>query len=59
MLKKILESFIDRPFLTSIFVADLAILLVHRPPFFFSLAMMLFLIGMSMYLGQKLALFKQ
>jgi len=58
MFKKIIRGLIDQPFLTSIYVADLAILLLHKPPFAFSLVMMAALIGMSMYYGQKLALFK-
>lgn len=58
MFKKIIRGLIDQPFLTSIFVADLAILLLHKPPFAFSLVMMVALIGMSMYYGQKMALFK-
>jgi hypothetical protein len=58
MFKKIITGLIGQPFLTSIFVADLAVLLVHKPPFIFSLVMMAGLIGMSMYYGQKLALFK-
>ncbi len=59
MFKKIINALIDQPFIASLFIADLAILLLHKPPFFFSLTMMTFLIGMSMYYGQKLALFKQ
>jgi ABC-type sulfate transport system permease subunit len=58
MFKKIMTSLIERPFLTSIYVADLAILLLHKPPFIFSLVMLGALIAMSMYYGQKLALFK-
>ena len=58
MFKKIISAFISHPFLTSIYVADLAVLLLHKPPFAFSLVMMAALIGMSMYYGQKLALFK-
>jgi hypothetical protein len=58
MFKKIINVLIDQPFLTSLYVADLAILLLHKPPFIFSLVMMSALIGMSMYYGQKLALFK-
>ncbi|MEE9339067.1 MAG: hypothetical protein V3U87_13390 [Methylococcaceae bacterium] len=58
MFKKIMTSLIERPFLTSIYVADLAILLLHKPPFIFSLVMLSALIAMSMYYGQKLALFK-
>ncbi len=59
MFKKIMNALIDQPFLTSLYVADIAILLLHKPPFIFSLLMMTALIAMSMYLGQKLALFKQ
>ncbi|MCX7085032.1 MAG: hypothetical protein NTY69_05780 [Methylococcales bacterium] len=58
MFKNILNSLIDHPILTSIFVADFGILLFHRPPFFFSLLMLGALMGMCMYFGQKLALFK-
>jgi len=58
MFKKIMIGLIDQPFLTSLYVADLAILLLHKPPFAFSVVMMGALIGMSMYYGQKLALFK-
>lgn len=56
--KKILNAFVDQPFLTSLFVADFAILLLHKPPFFFSLVMLGGLMAMCMYIGQKLALFK-
>jgi hypothetical protein len=58
MFKKILNGLIDHPFLTSLFVADFSILLFHKPPFLFSLAMLGALIGICMYFGQKLALFK-
>lgn len=58
MFKKIISGLIEHPFLTSLYVADLVILLLHKPPFAFSLVMMAALIGMSMYYGQKLALFK-
>lgn len=57
MFKKILNGLIDQPFFTSLFVADFALLLFHRPPFLFSVAMVGALVAMSMYLGQKLALF--
>ncbi|TPQ26314.1 hypothetical protein PL263_16225 [Methylomonas sp. EFPC3] len=59
MFKKMLLGFVDRPLFTSLFVADFAILLFHRPPFVFSIAMVGALVGMSMYMGQKLALFEQ
>jgi len=58
MCKKILNGFIDQPFITSLFVADFLILLFHRPPFLFSLVMLGALVAMCMYFGQKLALFK-
>ncbi len=58
MFKKIIKALIENPFLTSLYVADLAILLLHKPPFAFALVMMAALIAMSMYYGQKLALFK-
>lgn len=58
MFKKIISSLIEQPLLTSLFVTDLGILLFHRPPFFFSLLMFSGLLGMAMYYGQKLSLFK-
>lgn len=58
MFKKIINGLIDHPILTSIFAADFFILLFHRPPFLFSLAMLGGLIAMCMYFGQKLTLFK-
>lgn len=58
ILKKILNALVDQPFLTSLFVADFAILLLHRPPFIYSLAMLIGLMAMCMYFGQKLAIFK-
>ncbi|MCF7987299.1 MAG: hypothetical protein K9L60_07005 [Methylovulum sp.] len=58
MFKKILNALIDHPILTSIFAADFFILLFHRPPFLFSLAMLAGLMALCLYFGQKLALFK-
>lgn len=58
MFKKILSTLIDTPILTSLFVIDLAILLLHNPPFLFSLFMLSGLAAMCMYYGQRLALFK-
>ena len=58
MFKKIIDNLVDHPLLTSIFVIDLVILLFHKPPFIFSLLMLGALVAISMYLGQKLALFK-
>ncbi len=54
---KIINECLDQPLLTSLFVADFAILLFHRPPFLFSLVMMSALVGMCLFFGQKLALF--
>ncbi|MCK5888547.1 MAG: hypothetical protein KAG19_01235 [Methylococcales bacterium] len=58
MFKKITMGLVNHPFLTSIFVADLAILLLHKPPFLFSIVMMGALVAMSMFYGQKMAIFK-
>ncbi len=54
---KIINECLDQPLLTSLFVADFAILLFHRPPLLYSLVMMGFLVVIAMYFGQKLALF--
>lgn len=59
MFKKILSGFIDQPLFTSLFVADFALLLFHRPPFVFSIVMVGALVAMSMYMGQKLELFRK
>lgn len=59
MIKKLLDGLIDRPLFTSLFVADFAVLLFHRPPFLFSVLMVGGLVAMSMYLGQKLELFNK
>lgn len=59
MFKKILCGFIDQPLFTSLFVADFALLLFHRPPFMFSVLMVGALVAMSMYMGQKLELFNK
>jgi len=59
MFKNIINALIDHPLLTSIYVIDLVILLLHKPPFIFSLVMMSALIAISMFFGQKLELFKK
>lgn len=59
MFKKMLNGFIDNPLMTSIFTADLLILVFHKPPFIFALVMQLLLAFVSMYLGQKMAMFKE
>lgn len=58
MYKTILNKLIDHPLLTSLLLTDLLILSFHRPPFVFSLLMLGVLITISMYFGQKMALFK-
>lgn len=58
MFKNIFNTLLDNPFIASIVIADLLILLFHKPPFFFSLAMFAVLIAYSMFLGQKLSFFK-
>lgn len=57
MKNKVINECLDQPLLTSLFIADFAILLFHRPPLLYSLVMMGALIAMAMYFGQKLALF--
>jgi len=57
MSKKILSAFIDHPLLTSLFITDLLILMLHQPPFIASLLMFSLLIALCMFFGQKLALF--
>jgi hypothetical protein len=59
MKDKILKELLDNPLLTSIFIVDFAIILLHRPPVIFSLVMVGALVGISMYYGQKLALFQE
>ena len=58
MFKNIITSLIDQPILTSFIVSDLLVLLFHRPPIIASLLMFGALLAMTMYFGQKLALFK-
>ena len=58
MIKKILDTLIDHPLLTSILVADFFILLLHKPPVFFSLLMLVAMMAICLYLGQKMAFFK-
>jgi len=58
MLKKFIDVLLDHPFLASIFIPDLFILLFHKPPVFFSVIMLVPLMAYCMFIGQKLALFK-
>jgi hypothetical protein len=55
---KIINAALDQPLLASLFVADFAILVFHRPPFIFSILMMGGLVALCLYYGQKLALFQ-
>jgi len=58
MLQKLFGTFIDNPFLASLFISDLFILIFHRPPFLFSVVMFAGLMAYCMFIGQKLSLFK-
>ncbi len=58
MIKKILDTLIDHPLLTSILVVDFFILLLHDLPVFFSLLMLIAMMTICLYLGQKMAVFK-
>lgn len=58
MFKKFINALIDQPLLASIFIADLAVLSLHKPPFLFSVVMLAGLVGMCLYYGQKLAIFQ-
>jgi len=58
MFKKFADALIDHPFLASLFISDLFILLFHKPPFLFSVVMFSALMAYCMFIGQKLALFK-
>jgi hypothetical protein len=58
MIKKILDTLIDHPLLTSILVVDFFILLLHDLPVFFSLLMLVAMMAICLYLGQKMAIFK-
>ncbi len=58
MFKKFIDGLIDHPLLASLFVVDFIILLLHKPPFIFALIMQGGLVAICLYLGQKLALFK-
>jgi hypothetical protein len=58
MIKNILATLIDHPLVTSILVMDFFILLLHKPPVFFSMLMLGTLMAACMYLGQKMAISK-
>ena len=57
MFKKIITGLIDQPLFSSLYIVDLVILLLHKPPFAFSIVMLGALVVMSMYFGQKNSLF--
>lgn len=56
-IKKLSYHFIEYPVLSSILLNDAAILLFYRPPAIISLLMLGTLIALSMFFGEKLALF--
>lgn len=57
--KKFVNALIDQPLLGSIFIADFfLVFFLKTPHWIFSLLMEGGLVGMSMYYGQKLALFQ-
>ncbi|HIG64658.1 MAG TPA: hypothetical protein EYQ43_03640 [Methyloprofundus sp.] len=58
MLKKLLDAFLDNPFIAAMVLSDLFILLFHKPPFIFAFCMFAILIAYCLFLGQKLAIFK-
>ena len=58
LINKVVKTLLETPLLSSLFVTDFAILLFLRPPVLFSLIMLGGLVGLAMYFGQKLALFK-
>ncbi len=59
MFKNVLVSLLDHPVLTSVFLSDFLVLLLGpRLPFVASLVLFSGLIAMTLYFGQKLALFK-
>jgi hypothetical protein len=59
MFKNVLVSLLDHPVLTSVFLSDFLVLLLGpRLPFVASLVLFTGLIAMTLYFGQKLALFK-
>ena len=58
LINRVLKQVLETPLISSIFVVDFAILIFLRPPFLFSLVMLGTLVGIAMFFGQKLALFK-
>jgi len=58
MYKKIFDTLLNHPLIFSILIVDFFILLLHKPPFAFSFLMLGVLIGASLFLGQKMELFK-
>jgi len=58
MLKNFFSALLDNPFIASIAISDFFILLFHKPPFIFAIAMFAILIAYCLFLGQKLAIFK-
>ncbi|MGR9073156.1 MAG: hypothetical protein ACU833_08855 [Gammaproteobacteria bacterium] len=58
MFEKIKKTISEYPLISGIFAADFAVLLFYLPPFIISVVMLGGLVVMSVFLGQKLSLFK-
>jgi hypothetical protein len=58
MFNKLMNALIDQPLLASLFIADFAVLALHKPPFLFSVVMLGAFAVMCAYFGQKIGLFK-
>lgn len=59
MYKKILDGLLKMPIISGIFVVDLAILSLYKPPFLFSFLMLCYLAAAAAYYGQQIAPFKK
>jgi len=58
--KRILDTLISHPLLTSLLVASVALLtLMHSLPWLFSLLLVSVVIAVALYFGQKLQLFNK
>ena len=57
--KKFINAMIDQPILGSLFIADFfLVLFINKTHWFFAILMVGGLVAVSLYYGQKLALFK-
>ncbi|MCH9699186.1 MAG: hypothetical protein K0U68_13880 [Gammaproteobacteria bacterium] len=58
--KRILDAFVSHPLLASLLVTCSALLIImHSFPWFFSLILVLAIVCIAMFYGQKLQLFNQ